>query len=147
MVDQAPVLEDQDGVAEVEGLLVVVGGDQGGDALRPQAPVQAAEQAPAQHRVDVAEGLVHEEHPRAYRERPGQGHPLLLAAGEPVDAPVPQVGDLKEFQELLHQGPRRSGAAQAERQVLLDVQVGEEGELLEHEGDLPLLRRDVQPAP
>ena len=65
---------------EGECFLLVVGDEDGRDA---EFPLDGADRAPqflADLRVEGAEGLVQQQHLGLVRQRPGDGHPLLLAA-------------------------------------------------------------------
>ena len=55
-----------------------------------------------QGRVQVGEGLVGQDHLGPGRQRPGQGHPLLLAGGEFMGHPILQAGQSHHFQHLRH---------------------------------------------
>ena len=92
------------------------------------------------HRVDRAGGVVEHQDPRPPQQRPGEGEPLALAAGEgdptlPDDG-VPALG--QSFDEVLGVGDRGRRPqclvvdGLAEGDVLADA-VGEEERLLEHE--------------
>ena len=59
----------------------------------PQQAVDAQHlllQRLAGHRVEGAEGLIHQQHLRICRQRPRHPHPLLLAAGELMRVTVAQ---------------------------------------------------------
>jgi hypothetical protein len=58
--------------------------DQGGDALGPHHGLQQPHDLPAGLRVQLAGRLVGDQQFRAPGQRPGDGHPLLLAAGQLV---------------------------------------------------------------
>ena len=91
----------------------------------------------------------------------GDGHPLLLAAGQlggPPPLKAPQVDHLQHFRHppvdlllgQLHLAPLgvRLGDAQAEGDVLIHVQVREQGVFLEHRVDGPFVGRDsINPHP
>src|SRR5438876_193909 len=88
-------------------------------ALRPV--VRAASHTSARSwasSVQSADGLVHEQEIRVYRERACDGGPLLHAAGQLGGVVPGEVGEPDERQHLVHPGgPRRPvGAAQLERQ-------------------------------
>ena len=52
--------------------------------------------------VERAEGLVEQQHLRLDRQRPGQRHPLALAAGELVGVALGQPVELDQAQQLVH---------------------------------------------
>ena len=107
----------------------------------------------AQLGVERAEWLVEQEHLRLQHERPGQGHALLLAAGELRRPPLLQPAEADEVDHLadpsaaLRLVERRAVACavtpppQPVGDVVLDVEVGEEGIRLEHRVDRPAVRR------
>ena len=86
---------------------------------------------------------------RVHRQRPGDRHPLLLAAGEPVRVLVELVGEADPLQQRRRlrpasSAPRSSTVSLGERHVLERGLVGEEVELLEDHPDPPA---DVSRAP
>ena len=117
----------------------------------------------AQPQVQGPQGLVQQQHLGSVHQGPGDGHPLLLAAGELVDAAVLKALEAHHFQHLQHPlsdlrlgdlyldllllpillHRLRLADAQAEGHVLKDVQVGEEGVALEDRVHLPQMGRNV----
>ena len=116
----------------------------------------------AQLQVQSAQGLVQQQHLGPVHQGPGDGHPLLLAAGEGVRLAVfkaLQADDLQHLHDplpdlLLRELDLRRlpvGSVrvrpllhpQAEGHVFKHVQVGEQGVLLEHRVDLPPIGRNV----
>ena len=81
------------------------------------------------------------------RERAGQRHALLLAAGELVGIAVAELRQLDEAEHLgdarVDLGLRHAGDLQAEGDVLRDRQVGEQRIGLEHHADVALVRLEV----
>ena len=94
----------------------------------------------AQLGVERAERLVEQQHPRAQHERPGECHALLLTARQLVRLALGELLEAHETQ-CLGRACRRLIArevvheAQAERDVALDGQVGEQRIALEHRVD------------
>ena len=95
--------------------------------------------------VERAERLVEQQHLRPVDEGAGDGHALLLAAGEARHLAVfkaLEADDLEHFGDavvdLLFRQLRQ---AQAEGDVVVDVEVREEGVSLEHGVDLAFIRR------
>ena len=87
-----PDPQHRDLVAELDGLVDVVGDE---DDRLAELALQAQElvlQLLAHHRVDRRERLVHEHHRRVGRERPGDADALLLSAGELRGVPVTELG-------------------------------------------------------
>ena len=74
--------EHRDPVAELDGLVDVVGDEHDRLAQVGLQLEQLVLQALAHDRVDRAERLVHQQHRRVRGERPGHADALLLAAGE-----------------------------------------------------------------
>ena len=91
--------------------------------------------------VEVAGGLVAEDELRVGDDRPGNGHALLLPAGELLRIVARPVDDAHALQHLVDLLPtlRLAEAEVAQRQlhVLEDVHVVDEVEALEHEADDP----------
>ena len=102
VVDDFPVLE-ADNAVRLDGDGVVVGDED----HRIPLPVQLLEKAqhlPAGAGVQGASGLVGQNQAGVPRQRPGDGHPLLLAAGQlggQVFPFVPQAHPLQGFQSPL----------------------------------------------
>ena len=80
-------------------------------------------------------------------QRPGDGHPLLLAAGQLGDFPVLKALQTHHAQHFRHALldflGRHLGDPQAKGDILKHVQMREQRILLEHRVDLPLMRRDI----
>jgi len=116
-----------------------------------EAP-QPAPQVLAHARVERPERLVEEKHLRLDGEGAGQGHPLALAARELGRKPPREAVQLHELKEPV--GPLRdrrgrrpvapTAHPQAERNVLEDRHVPEQGVVLEHEPHLALARGKVR---
>ena len=95
-----PRVHDHDPVAEAERLVLVVGDEQRG---QPELALQVLEPGPgpfAQLGVEVGERLVEQQHRRGVDQRPGQGHPLLLAAGQLVRIASRVAGQLDQLEGL-----------------------------------------------
>jgi hypothetical protein len=111
--------------------------DLGLDALELQLHLAA------QLEVEGAERFVQEQHLGRVDQRPGDGDALLLAAGELVRLLAGLLPQLDELQHLLDLLLHRLDAApaQAEGDVLEDVEVREEGVGLEDGVHRPLVGR------
>ena len=96
---------------------------------------------PAQLEVESAERLVEQQHLRAVDQRPGQGHALLLAAGELAGAALAEAAELDQLEHLvdLLLDVLDAAAAQPEGDVLEDVEVREQRVVLEHRVDRALV--------
>ncbi len=101
----------------------------------------------AQLEVQRGERLVQQQHLRTVHERAGDGHALLLSAGEAGDAALLKAGEGDELEHLvdllLDLGPGYALFPQREGDVLKDVQMGEEGVALENGVDVALVGRHV----
>ena len=100
-----------------------------------------------QAQVQRAQGLVQQQDLGSVHQRPGDGHPLLLAAGQLGDFPVLKALQTHHTQHFRHALldflGRHLGDPQAKGDVLKHVQMREQRILLEHRVDLPLMRRDI----
>ncbi len=104
----------------------------------PQAALQPAQlelHLGAQLGVQGGHGLVQQQHVGLVDQGPGQGHPLLLPAGELVGVAAPEAFQVQHVQRVLHPPAgllgREAAGPQAEGDVLGHVQVGEQGVVLE----------------
>ena len=141
-----PVLDDGDPLADAVDLVPVVGDQHRRAGELPQHPHELLLQLPAQEAVQGGEGLVQQQDLGPGDEDAGQGHPLLLPAGE-LGGPV--GGQVSEI-ELLHDGPAQGPLLlpgdllpDAGGDVLLHRHIGEEGIVLEQKAHVPLLRGQV----
>ena len=135
--DHRAVGEEDDAVG-VGGRVRVVGHHDDGLAERADRVAQEAEHLGAGARVEVAGGLVGEDHFGTGDQRPGARDALLLPAGQlrrAVPEPVAQADGVDDRVE-----PRLVGLAAGDRQRQQDVLLGAERrqqvELLEDEADL-----------
>ena len=141
-----PALEHhRDAVRHHHRLGLVVGHVERGDA---DPLLQLADEDPhlvAQHRVEVGQRLVEQQQPRLDDQRPGERHPLLLAAGELPRIALQHAAQLDHAQHRVDPlaDLRLADAAhlQSEREVALDRQVREQRVVLEHHADVAALRR------
>ena len=79
------LVEHGDSVGEGQRLLLIVGDVDGGDAELPLHLFQLVAQLYAQLGVQIGKRLVHADDGRLHHQRAGDGHALLLAAGELAD--------------------------------------------------------------
>jgi hypothetical protein len=137
LVDDLAVGQEHDAVGEGRGD-GVVGHHHDGLAELIDRAAQQAEHLGPRPRVEVAGRLVGEHDRRAARERTGDRHALLLAAGElvgPVVEPVAETDGVDDGVVPLGVGlaPRDR---QRQQDVLLRGQGRHQVERLEHEADL-----------
>ena len=141
------MVHDRDPVAHRERLLLVVGHVDEGDADLLLDALELDLEPFAQLEVEGAERLVEEQEVGPVDQRTGQGHALLLAAGELVRLASLVAGEMDELEHL----PGAAGdlvlghvpALEPEGDVLADVEVGEEGVVLEDHVDRALVGRIV----
>ena len=135
----------RDPVAHRERLLLIVGHVHEGD---PDLRLDALEldlELATQLEVEGAERLVEEQHVGPVDQRPGEGDPLLLAARQLVRLAAFVAGQVDELERFTD--PARglvlgdALALQAERDVVADVEVGEERVVLEDHVDRALVGR------
>ena len=93
--------------------------------------------------VDVGEGLVQQHQARLAHQGAGDGHPLLLAAGELMGIALPQPLQVDQRQRLFHLLLAAAAIlpGQAEADVLGHRQVRKESVILEDHADMAGLRR------
>ena len=100
----------------------------------------------AQRRIEIRERLVEQEHPRLGRQRAGERDPLLLAAGKLSHPAALVSGEVDQGQRprhpLVQLVAADAGGFEAERHVLTDVEMGEEGVVLEYHAEAPGHRLD-----
>ena len=100
-----------------------------------------------QPQIQGAQRLVQQQDLGLVDQGPGDGHPLLLAAGELGDLSVLKAPEADDVQHLLDPPVDlhgvKLGDAQAEGNVVVDVQMGEEGVALEDGVDLPAVGRQI----
>ena len=135
-------------VGELERFFLVVGDEDAGEAETPVQITQPAAQVLPDLGIERAERLVEQEDARLDRQRPGERHPLPLAARKLVRIAAREALELYQPQQLHHPlanlrlgrpGPARPHA-QAEGDVLEHAHVPEQRVVLEDEPDLALAR-------
>ena len=98
-----------------------------------------AAQAAAQHDIDAGEGLVHQQHLRARRHRPGKRGALLLAAGKLVRIARAHPGKPDLGEPAVRLNPPRLG--QAKGDIGGQRHVREQRAVLKHQPHGPRLGR------
>ena len=118
--------------------------------VRPD-PLVEAEQLGAhldpEQGIEVRERLVHQEGERLADDRPAQGDPLALAAGQLVGVLVELAADLEQGRRgldlLVDLGLRPAGHLEREAQVAADRHVRVQGVVLEDHRHVPGARLEV----
>lgn len=141
-----PVVHQNDGITHAHRLFLVVGdedrgGLQGighgaylGAHLFPKLGVQGGKRFVEQDASGVGD------------DGPGQRDPLLLSAGEvggPARCEIREPYGGKCRTDPIVQILLITSRPERKRHVLIDAHMGPQGEILEYEADVPLLRRDV----
>ena len=147
----APVHEDHL-VGHVPGEGHLVGDDDHGGVLVGQAP-DHPEDFPGELRVQGGGGLVKAEDVRLHGQGPGDGHPLLLPAGELVGVVAHPVLEAHLGQQALPLGPDGGQVLPGflplghefpgQGDVLQGGVLGEEVEVLEHQAEVEALAADL----
>ena len=143
----AALAHHHDPVGEFQRLFLVVGDEDGGVAGRVVDLAQPAAQLAPHLRVERAEGLVEQQHPRLDGKRAGERHALPLAARKLVRIALFQPGKLDEVEQFRGApadfacgGPRRARPhLQAKADIVGDRHVAEQRVVLEDEADIALL--------
>jgi hypothetical protein len=124
-----------------------VGDVDGGDA---EAALQGGDLGAGLHAelgVEVGQGFVHEEALRLADDRPAHRDALSLPAGERLGLAVEVRGEVEDLGGVLDAaadvGPVHAGDLQGEAHVVRDGHVRVERVVLEHHGDVAVLRGDV----
>ncbi|MNZ92751.1 hypothetical protein D3C78_1117860 [compost metagenome] len=116
-------------------------GDQdGAGAARLEDLAHLVAEAAAQLDVEVGEGLVEQQQARLRRQRAGQGHALLLAAGQFMGIALAQGAEIDQLEHLGGDALALGVLADAEGDVLGHRQVREQRVVLEHHADAALFR-------
>ena len=102
VLGDGPLVDDEHPVGQGEGLLRVVGDDDGGQVVLPGDGLDAVLNGLLDNPVQGGQGLVQQEDPGLHHQGAGQGHPLLLTAGELVDALVQVLPQAQQVNELIH---------------------------------------------
>ena len=146
-VHDPPLVVDHDAIGELKRLRQIVGDEHGGLAPLAQDGRELPAELPAKRRVQGGERLVEEQEPGVHRERPAEGHALLLAPRQFARAPRTQAAQPEPLEHLaraaaaLLAGP----AAQSVSHIVLDGQMREEGVALEDIAQSAPLGRHVDP--
>jgi len=139
-----PCPHQRHAVAHAHRLLGVVGNDDRGGTRLMQDGERLLAHFFAKSRVETRERLVHQKHARAGRDGAGERHALLLAAGEDMRIFIGVMGEPDAGERGKCLGVRLTAGERAEPKgdVLQDGQMWEQREVLEHQPDAALLRRN-----
>ena len=141
-----------------QGLLLVVGDVDEGDAQLLLHALELHLHLLAQLQIQRAQRLVQQQHLRLVHQRAGDGDALLLAAGQLIDGALLIALHLHQLEHAVHAPgdlllflaaglhAQRLGLLQveAEGDVVEHVQMGEQRVLLKHRVDAALVRRNGQ---
>jgi len=134
-----PLVEKQHPAPHRAGQKEVVGHAQHADVIAAQL-VDDVDDLAGHERVECRGGFVEEQHCRVHGQRAGNGHPLLLPAGELGGVFVVMLHHIHAAQFMFgafNRLPQRHTAqfAQAEGDVVEHAQVAVEGKVLKHKAD------------
>lgn len=120
---QVPLVEHGDPVSDREGFIVIVRDKDGSGLCSVQQVLQFLPHASRHVRIEIAEGLIQEQHHGMLGQGTSQGHPLLLPAGQFVRVPALETAQAGQPQRLLDLGePLFAGkVTEAERDIFLDA--------------------------
>ena len=142
------LLHENDGVRDAHGLFLVIGDKDGGNFGFQLDAAHLLTHLHAEAGVQVAQRLVQKQKGRILDQRPGDGHTLLLTAGELLGLTLQKVLDLYQLSDLLDglfrlnlgQALRLFLVAQRECDVVCYGHMGIKGIVLEYQTDIPLVR-------
>ena len=143
---QAALVQDRDAVRHHHRLLLIVRNHDRGNAEFPLQAHDLRLHLAAQVRIEAAKRLIQKQHGRAGDERAGEADALLLSAGqlarqaivEPDQAHhLERFGDARAY-FFAWDAPH----LQAECDIAEDRQMREQREVLEHDADVALVRRN-----
>ena len=140
-LDDAPVLHDRDAGPQPDGLVQIVGDEEGRLVQLLGELEELVLQLTADQGIEGAEGLVHQEHIGIRGECAGEPHPLLHAAGQLGGKAVLVAVELDHGEHALGDLPAAELRLAADLQRIGHVvpyrAVREEGHVLEDHADLP----------
>src|ERR1039457_2851596 len=150
LFDQS-LAHDDELVPEGERLGLVVCHVHGREGERAQKTEKLRPEVLPELGVERGERFVEEENARPEREGARERHALLLAAGEPVDRPAPEVSHPDRLENLAGArhplGFSHAARPEPERPVLEHREMRKERVTLENHPDVALLGGDVRDVP
>ncbi|MPM81602.1 hypothetical protein SDC9_128658 [bioreactor metagenome] len=135
-----------DFTAQAVGLVPVVGDHQGCAAEGGNYVPHGLLQLPAQEAVQRGKGLVQHQDARAAQQNSGQGHSLLLPAGQLSGQTLFQpreIQGLQHFSDFCPPGFAPEPFVQTGLHILLHSHVGKQGVVLKQQAHPALLRRKI----
>ncbi len=145
LLDDAPVLDDEEAVGHDHRLERVVGDDEHRPLELGQVSAQGGPHVEAGTRVEGGQGLVQEQDAGVRGQGAGQGDPLRLTSRELAGTAVGQLGQAEPLDPVLSglasSRSTRSPGAWREGDIVAYGQVREEAVVLEHDPDRTVLRR------
>ncbi len=145
-LDDLAVAHDRHPVGHGQRLFLVVRDVQERDADPLLQRLELDLQRPAELGVQRAERLVEQQHGRVEHQRPGQGHPLLLPAGQLAGPALGERAEMDQVDGLPHPGLQlllgQLPVTQAEGHIVEHGEKREQRVALEHRVDVPLVGRN-----
>ena len=139
-------VHNDDPVRQGDGLLVVVGHDDGGDAQLFLDALDLHLHLHPELGVQVGKGLVQQQDGGTGHQGTSQGHTLLLAAGELPGITLVHTGELYQGEHVLHPLPDlllgQLLELQTKGHVFKNRHVGEQRVILEENADIAAVGRD-----
>ena len=141
------LVHDHHRIGHGQSLLLIVGDIDKGDACGALDPLQFVLHILAQTQIQSGQRLVQQQHLGLVHQCPGDGNTLLLTAGKVVDAAVFVALQADDLQHLINPAVDfvlgQLGYLQAEGDVVIHIQMREQGIALKHGIDLTLVWRHV----
>ena len=143
----AALVHDHNGIGHGKRFLLIVGHINKGNAHGLLNALEFVLHILAQSQVQCTQRLIQEQDLGAIYQSTGNGHTLLLAAGEGVYSPVFITLETDDFQHFPHPlVDLRFGNLvdfKTKGHVVINIQVWEQRISLKNRVDLPLVRRDI----
>ena len=138
---------DDHRVRHGEGLLLVMGDENKGDACGLLQVFQLLLHVLAQLQVESGQRLVQQQHLRPVDNGPCYGHTLLLSAGKAGNAALVKALQCHQIQHLadllVNHIPLFLLFTKGKGDVFINIQMGEEGVTLKHRVDVALVGRQI----
>ncbi len=134
-------------VAQGQGLVLVMGHEDGRGPGRAQDLADIAAELGPQRRVQRRERLIKEDDVGPGRQRPRDGDALLHATRQVMRHPMTGVGQVDEFEQLADPHLAIRVAAEPVADVVADGKMREQRHVLEDHPDAPALRGNGRPGP